>query len=275
MSIKQPKVSTRTYNALQKRKKIKEYLKTEELGASPMNVACYTKINYNTTKSTMIKMTKDGELKRLNHPKGFYCLVENKGHSIFSWNFHNLIITYDFESNMELEYALDANPINEIVNYRLEICKTTKKATFRLKTDYPQNFLSIIPIIWLFQKIIKLKTRINPPLNEIKIKTSEFNKDDKKVRIDGANAITYTDLMNQIKLYNKEHALRREIKTTAPFTAETLFALLHGGSIALQNARSNTELTEQIKEQGKQLRVVNKTIRELFMFLSNERKKNN
>lgn len=144
MRFKQPKVSTRTREALLKRQKIKDYLKGERLGAPPKLIALHTGIKHNTAKTIVLEMADDGELNRLDHPEGYYAIVDNDGHGIFLWNWHNLIITFESNELGELDIGnepiIEVSPLNDIVNYRLEIYKSTKKATFRLDTDYPHQF---------------------------------------------------------------------------------------------------------------------------------------
>ncbi|MFH1181476.1 MAG: hypothetical protein V1702_00805 [Candidatus Woesearchaeota archaeon] len=216
-----PTVSTRTMLSDKKKLQIIAALKNHPEGATPKTIAFDASINVNTVKSLLPKMH---QVQKVPGLRGYYKLVDESGHDLLSWNFHNCILScplpdYKGEQIAEtLSFGL--------VNYEFTVGAQSKKATLRVYTDHPLNVSSLCTCSAYLISLIGQYTRLHPAPSAIFVTTIEFNRDFKNLRLDWPRCITMDNLVDQFKLYQKKEGLRLEIKPKVPIEFETILAML-------------------------------------------------
>lgn len=224
-----PKVSTKYRDSQEKINRIIKLLKDHPEGLTPKSISFYTRINNNTVKSILPKIP---NIKKKEGLRGIYVLVENNTHgSIFSWNLHNMILTYDLQD-------YDGPRVNKpieipLLKFHFGIGAKSKKATLHLSTDNPINISSLSIVASYFLELIKKD--YDSPLNidNVIVSSIEFNKDYINLRLDGLKSITLTSLSHQFKLYQKEQGLRQEQKINLPIQIPEIFSMLQKGDYTL------------------------------------------
>lgn len=205
-------------------------------GSTPKMISCGTGINTNTIKSILPKLK---NVKKITH--GLY-LVEKEGDIPYTsdgtspqWNFHNLILSFPVElKNQQI--------IKDLNLVKLDYNITNNKCTLRVSTDYPLSVSAIV----LIHEDIKQTLHLNINLNEIVIKSIEFNKDFSNLKLEGVNCISLENLFTQFKLYQKKIGLRVEHKTKIPFSPQNMVDML-------STRPQNIELQIQLNKAQEQL----------------------
>jgi hypothetical protein len=240
--MSKPKVSTKPLSAQKKKDKIVNLLKEYPEGITPKEIAFLTKINVNTVKSLLPKIE---NIRKKEGLRGLYVLVENNPHgSIFDWKLHNVTLTYDLinYSGEKINKTIDS----ELIKFRFGIGAKTKKATLHLSTDNPIEISSLnIYCLYLLELI---RQNYNSPLflENIIVRSIEFNKDYLNLRLDGLKSISFTSLCYQYKLYQKRQGLRQEHKINLPIGIPEIFSMLQKGDYSLE---VYSELNSLRKEQ--------------------------
>lgn len=222
------KVSTKTSRKQEKIKKIINVLEDFPEGLNPKTISFYTKINVNTIKSLLPKISKirKGEL------RGLYYLVDKSRHdNIFDWNFHNAILSIN-TPNYEGETIKKSESFGA-VNYGFTLGAKSKKATFRISSEPPINISSICICSSLLSVLVEKYTSLITESKDILVSSIEFNKDYINLRLDGVKCITLDSLITQFKLYQKQGGLRCEYKFRVPFEIENIFSSLQNMAISL------------------------------------------
>ncbi|MDD4157665.1 MAG: hypothetical protein PHY08_13960, partial [Candidatus Cloacimonetes bacterium] len=210
-----------------------------------------------TIKSILPKML---EIRKKEGLRGIYKLVENNPHgSIFDWNLHNITLIYELPN-------YKGQKINSVIETpllkgRFGIGSKSKKASIHLATNNPINISSLNILALYFLKLIE--PNYNYPLNidNIVIRSIEFNKDYINLRLDGLKSITFTSLCYQYKLYQKKQGLRQEHKINLPINIPEIFSMLQGGN---HNLEIYSELNS-LKNEQKILVDSNRRIQELLL----------
>ena len=169
------KVSTKPNKKQKRKEKIISLLKHSPEGTYPKIIAGLLRENVNTIKSTLKEMESSGLIKKDINKRGIYYLVENKVYSIFDFKFQNAIIVCKLPEIKE-EFIIH-NGFKGIVKYRIKFCKNTSQATLRLSSPTCIDIGAISVFIQLFRLEIEKNTKYEPLLNEIIIRSIEFNKD--------------------------------------------------------------------------------------------------
>ena len=213
-------------------------------GITPKLIAYNTSINVNTVKSILPKLK--GIRKTV---RGFYKVVEGGDaplsltpDALTDWTFHNCIMStitsYTKPNNISSTYSFG------LINLEFTISKTGN-ATLRVATDTPLNVSSICLVYAYFLMLLKEHSQQIFLMNEVYIKTIEFNRDYSNLRLDGVNCITVDSLIEQFKIYQKRRGLRIEHKTKIPLTVENVVDMLTNNPNSLE---SNIKLAAQAKQ---------------------------
>lgn len=246
------KVATRTLVLQERMKKIIAVLKNFPEGATPKTIAYHTEINVNTTKSILQKIK---QIKKKEGIRGLYVLVdESQQGSIFDWNFHNGILTCEIPSYMGKRITKSFN--FEFIHYEFEIGAESKQATLRVSTKHPLNICSICACYIFFSNLIKSYTDYNVSGKVVKISSIEFNKDYQNLRLDGIKCITLDSLIEQLKIYQKENAVRTEYKLKVPIELEAILSILRDMPKMSDIRQELSEIKKQEELHGSFLRRV-------------------
>ena len=222
------KVSTKTYSISEKKEKILRVLKQHPEGLSPKYISLYSRLNVNTVKSTLVKMS--SVKKKI---RGLYVVSNNgDGLNLFEWNFHNTL----FQSRLERYSGERVNKTFsfDILNFEFEIGKESKNANLKISTEYPLNFSSLCTCSLLFKLLVKEYSGIEINEKTVMIKCMEFNKDYINLRLDGMKCITLSSLITQYKIYQKKRGLREELRLNVPIEFNHIFESLTSSSKAIE-----------------------------------------
>ena len=223
-----------------KRRKVSTFMGDHPQGCTPKMIALGTGLNVNTVKSILPKLSNIQKIAR-----GLYKVV-NRGDSgststgdLHAWNFHNLILSFPVEKLQEWDrYQLDYDLI------KLSFYIKDLKCTMTVSTDYPINVSSIC----LLFAFIRTYFRSNVTMDQITVKTIEFNQDHANLKLDGVQSITLDSLCAQFKLYQKSIGLRAEHKTKVRFTAENMVDMLTGSATAVDLSKRMTDQDSRLKK---------------------------
>lgn len=252
------KISTKYGGHIKKIEQIKSSLKNNPEGLSPKNISFYTKINTNTIKSILEKLEQKGIVKRNENIRGLYHLVEQTLHGgILDYNLQNINLTYESNKIEIKEEIIESNSVDNIIKFRFNIGKGTKKASMNISTDYSVNFSSLCIIGKLFQELVYKHCNIYPALEDITLATIEINKDDYSLRLDGLTCIRLNTLLAEFKIYQKENCVREEYKIKVPITFDTINKLLRNGLIT-------TEIFCRLENQNKLITKLQNNFNELI-----------
>lgn len=242
---KQLKVSTKTLKALQNEKKILDVARKYPDGAYPKGIALETGINHNTVRSACIRLAVKGILKIHSVHRGMYLLVENDGHGVFSFGFHNAEIFYQSDKPLVEHQLKVENSLNSLFKYRFIAGVESKKASMRLSTEHPFSISSLGLAVDIFQRIMEKELGIKLSDKEVWISCIEFNKDYPNLKLEGVNCITWDEMISQFKLYNKSKGLREEYRIKIPFNYDFMNKLFSNG---LATAESMALMERQDKK---------------------------
>ena len=235
----QSKVETLTESSTSKMKKIRTCMYGYPEGITPKLIALKTGINVNTVKSILPKMNGIKKVMR-----GYY-KVDSEGdtplvHDLFEWNFHNCILSF------QLRHCSSYNLVEEVFDFGIVKCvlviSNSKRATFRVSTDWPLNVSSLSMVAGLFVEKLSFFSDDVIDFKNIMVSTIEFNKDYKNLRLDGVNSISVDNLVEQFKLYQKKRGLRVEHKTKVPLSVESVVDMLSNNPNSVE---FNVKLNEQ------------------------------
>lgn len=223
------KVQTLTNrNRWKREEKIRSVLANFPEGTTPKIIALYTKIPQSSVRGMLMRGVPGVEKMDI---RGLYRLVhKSRVVPIFSYNFHNfLCVTYipDYIGS-QVSKTLSS----DLTNFAFEIGKVSKQATLRVSTkevngtNYPFNMSSLTIIFQLFKEWVNKYANVDITMEDVIVKSIEFNKDYSNLKLEGVNCITLSNLIEQFKIYQKELSLRVEHKITVPITANELIKLL-------------------------------------------------
>lgn len=272
MKKRQLKVSTGYNKILQNEKKVIDYLKGSSGEAYPKEIASYTGLKHSTVRSVCIRMVSKGLLSKHTKSKGMYCLVENDGHGVFSYNFHNLEIFYKSEIPLVERQLKVENSLNSLFRYRFIIGAKSKKASMRLSTKYPFNISSLGLAVEIFKKTIKEHLGLEISDKEIWISCIEFNKDYLNLRLEGINCITWDSLVAQFKLYQKKKGVREEFKKKIKFNFDLLESMLRKGISTVEEMALLQRQDEKINLIFKNQNKMNNKLEMIFRILQKDNK---
>jgi len=235
-----PTVSTRTMGVNKKVELIVAALRAHPEGATPKTIALMATINVNTVKSLLPKMS---QVQKVSGLPGYYQSVVERGHDmLLDWNFHNCVLSCPLPSYNGDQVSKTKS--FGLVNYEFTIGAQSKQATLRVHTDHPLNVSSLCSCSALFLELIEKHTGLQPAQSCILIKTVEFNKDFQNLRLDGLSTITVEHMVEQFKLYQKEHGLRLERKLKVPVEVDAIMAMLTNSAAASDIHQAIAELTK-------------------------------
>jgi predicted transcriptional regulator len=246
MTRSQLKVSTKAREALQKEEIIKDYLRNHPEGSYPKNIVSETSINHSTVRSVCIRMAKKGIIKIHPIHRGMYLLVENDGHGMFSWNFHNTYIFYKSDKPLVEQQLKVENSLNSLFKYRFIVGAKSNKASMNISTKYPFNLTSLGLVVEFFRLLMNETLRFIPKDSEIWISSIELNKDYYNLRLDGIKCITWDSLVTQYKIYNKKIGVREESKHNIEFNFKLFADMVNYGIIT-------SEITALLDMQDKKI----------------------
>ena len=246
MTRSQLKVSTKAREALQKEEIIKDYLRNHPEGSYPKNIVSETSINHSTVRSVCIRMAKKGIIKIHPIHRGMYLLVENDGHGMFSWNFHNTYIFYKSDKPLVEQQLKVENSLNSMFKYRFIVGAKSNKASMNISTKYPFNLTSLGLVVEFFRLLMNETLRFIPKDSEIWISSIELNKDYYNLRLDGIKCITWDSLVTQYKIYNKKIGVREESKHNIEFNFKLFADMVNYGIIT-------SEITALLDMQDKKI----------------------
>jgi len=255
---KRQKVATK-YNIFYKQKKIIECVGKHPEGITPKEIAVETRIKSSTIR-TILNRGVEGIEKR--NFRGVYYPVVNNTHRLLSeMTLQNARISCDVPNyfGKKVEETLGDR---EIVCFSFNMGNDSGKANLDLTANYPINLGSISFICTFFKTLISKYSGINVDDKQITISTIEFQKDFNKLRLDGPNCISLTNLISQMKIYNKEelNALRVEQKITVPIPAKVILKLL------LQEIKS-VDVLNEVCNTNKRLIKLEHKFDSLFRFI--------
>jgi len=249
--MKKLKVSTKPNKKQEREEKIIDILKYNKEGIYPKIIAGLLRENVNTVKSTIKGMELRGLIKKDINKRGIYYLVENKAYDIFDFKFQNAIMICKLPE-IKNDFIIH-NGFKGIVKYRIEFCKNTSQATLRLSSPTCIDIGAISIFIQLFKLEIEKNVGYTPLLEEIIIRSIEFNKDYTNLRLDGFNSLTVESFTAQYKIYQKSRSVREEYKTKLPITATVLLELLNSGHNYASLSLKTDYLREEVIETKKLL----------------------
>ena len=207
-----------------KESRVRKLLKQHPEGLTPGFIATTTGINHNTTKSLLRKLDVEGVVRTKQGLRGCYVLVEESGHNILCWKFHNLILTHKLSSPVREKISIKLiQPLSKIT---FGIGEKTHQATLRFSSKFPRSIQDLETISLLFQHLIEKSKYPVPKIDAIEVRSVEFNRDYHNLKIEGANCITVDGLLTQFKLYNKRNGLREEYKIKVPINLTFMIDLL-------------------------------------------------
>lgn len=261
------KVQTSTYIARKREETIVKILKVSEIGLTPKLIAFESNrtdypIKHNTVKSILKRLELSKRV--IKESRGYYKLVDDSTHEddIFSYNLHNIVLTYSFDA-----LTIDSK-ISETINAYLGkitfgIGAKSKKATMCISTDYPFSFASIgLLAIYFEQKIIE-HCGIKISANKILIKSIEFNKDYKGLKLEGINSLTLTNCVANFKIYQKENRVRKEYRINEPISMNLLLGILGSNLNNFNYIPEMVDVKEKVESFDKKLTY-------MFKFLKNK-----
>lgn len=214
-------------------KKILDCLALFPEGTTPKTISRETGVNVNTVKAILPKLKNIKKIVR-----GFYKVVEEGDgtlphqQDLMDWNFHNLV----------LQVEVNHKPMDEVYEFGLLKCRVVVSkaglASLFVSSDFPLNVSSICMVYGFF--LILLNNGFS--MDDVKVKTIEFNRDYSNLRLDGLRAITLNSLVEQFKIYQKKRGLRIEHKAKVPFTVENIVDMLRNNPNSLEY---NVKLQQQ------------------------------
>jgi predicted transcriptional regulator len=264
------KVSTKHNGALEKREKIIKIVGAFSGGLNPKGISLYTGINASTVKSIIGQLVSEGTIKKDSKLRGYYHLVDNPTHALFSYNLHNVVLTL-YSKDIVVEDSINEEVLSGLIKANLQIGKTTHKATFHISTDYPFNFISLEIVAYLFLEKIGKYCNITPRFDEIKIATIEFNKDHKYERLENIECVTLGSLIAEFKLYQKKNCVREEFKIKVPIDISTVSNLLQQGITSTENNLRLNSCEGAIEELKEMAKVQKRMSGSIFRILSNSK----
>ena len=265
--MNKPKISTRTIEKNNKIRKIIGTLRNFPEGTTPKIIAYHSNININTVKSLLPQIT---TIKKKGGMRGIYVLVDEEDHgSIFDWNFHNAILSYNIPDYTG-ERIIKTNSFG-FINYKFEIGKESKKATLNISTDHPLNISSLFCCYLLFSELIKRYAAVYPSPDKIWISTIEFNQDYKNLRLDGPKCITLDSLLAQFKVYEKKQGVRIEQKLKVPINSEVILSILSNSTNSIDNNQMLSHLSKNIEVMLHFLERIGDTLMALLDKMDSER----
>jgi len=246
VKIRKLLVATRTSVLLQKQSQILECMKHYPEGVTPKIIALDTRINVNTVKSILPKLSGIKKILR-----GLYKVVEGgdggvpKPSDVLSdWNFHNVVLSCQLVSFPER--LIQSTYSFGLVNVEFVI-SCSGNASLRVGADNPLNVSSICLVFGLFLELLGKFSDDDVLMKAVFVRTIEFNKDYCNLRLDGVRCITVDSLMEQFKVYQKKIGMRVEHKTKVKFSVENVVDMLSSNP-------NNLETNVRLSEQGKLLK---------------------
>ena len=269
-----PKVSTKGNSTSSKQKKIIGFMKYHPEGVSPMFLSCETRINVNTVKSILKKLELNGKVRKDENIRGFYYLVENPTHSIYSYNLHNVILKVKSGKVNVVQRIVEKNSLNSLIKFRFEVGKNTNQATMHVSTDYPFNFSSLGILTHLFQQYVEKYCGFVPELDEIELATIEINKDYEYCRLEKIKSLTVGHAISEFKLYQKDKCVREEFKTKVPIGLGLIDRLLRQGAVSAEIYERQSSLEKvavELKNNYNQLQRFSHNVFRILMEMKKER----
>jgi hypothetical protein len=247
------KVSTRTYNARRREERVLSLLRDSPEGLTPksigsMTVASSDPLNTNTIKSILKRLELSRKIRK--KMRGYYVLVDNPIHDVFSYNLHNIILTYtsnEIEINSKINETIDTY----LGKIRFGVGKGSKKATMCISTDYPFSFSGIGLIAACFKERVKMHCNIDISAEDIIINSIEFNKDYGNLKFEGLNSVTLSSCLADFKVYQKNNRIRKEYRVKVPFSMDILLGILNSdlsNSNYIQNIATTEEKLNRIEK---------------------------
>lgn len=238
-------VATRSGGEASKMSRILTCLQNYPEGATPKIIAFTARINVNTVKSILPKMTNIKKVLR-----GLYKVVEGgdgavspKTDELHNWCFHNCILSSQLK-DYPGKTITSTNSFG-IVNYEFTI-SIKGNATLRVTSDNPINVSSICVVYAYMRELINKHSKDVIAPKDVRVSTIEFNRDYTNLRLDGIRCITMDSLIEQFKVYQKKAGMRLEHKTKIPFSVENVIDML-------SNNPNSLELNIKLSQQKEQL----------------------
>lgn len=279
MSLKQPKVSTRTARTKKLEDRIIKLIEgAEDAGISPKGIYNITKngeeININTIKSILKRLEVQGRIKKHSSVRGNYIVVNN-AHDIFQHNIHNLMLTHSFDESLVIDSRHEEIEFGTI-KLQLDIYPNTKNACMRVSTDYPFNISSLPLVAFIFKNFVE--KYCDKPITEeqIIVKNIEFNQDFYGVKLEGIQAITFSGIISLFKIYKKNrNSVRMEYKNKIPFNFDILKYYLIGGEKVVEIDLIKNQFSKQTykieREQSEIREKMDKILYENSIILKNQK----
>jgi hypothetical protein len=239
------KVSTKYRKSQELEERIIAIMKDSPEGIFPKTLSKILRENENTIKSKLRKLNNLKIVRVDANIRGLYFLVENSIHGVFSYNMHNVVLSYQSDKINLNEQVKEMNNLDEIIKFRLLIGKKSKKATLTISSDYPFNFSSLSILGHLFQEKIRKICNLEVSFKEIQLKTLELNQDYGSLRIEGFSCVTLDYALAQFKIYQKKKFVREEIKFKIPMGLDIIPKVLNQGIIS---AQTNYQVDQNKKE---------------------------
>lgn len=233
-------VATSTRDFRKTSDKIISCLKGYPEGLSPKLIAYKTGLNVNSVKSALPKIAGIKKVMR-----GLYRVANGGDGAVSSkldlsdWNFHNCVLTAVVPDGVPLTVSCGLDVFG-LVKATLDVFSSSRKAVFRVSSDWPLNVSSIAWVAYYFADLICV------PCEDVMVSTVEFNYDYRNLRLDGVKSISVDSLVEQFKVYQKRRGLRVEHKTKVPVSVDTVVDML-------RSVPNSVELHDKLNEQRRVL----------------------
>ncbi|MDD5418144.1 MAG: hypothetical protein PHW96_04670 [Candidatus Nanoarchaeia archaeon] len=215
-------MSYNKYHGHHLKDRILEAVRLYPEGATPKFISNTLKLNHSTVRAYMRDMFRRGILKQ-NYKYGFYSVIKTI-HGITNYNIHNIYLTYTFT---DINLTTSHKKIRfDNIKLKLYFGKKSKKATCSVSSDKPLSLREFLMAKYVFESEVKKELNIDY-LPELYVKSVEINEDFRGVRMEGINAVTWTNFIGMLeKVYNKKEKVRKEYKVSVPMKADVLVSVL-------------------------------------------------
>lgn len=252
--------------------KILAFLQASENPLSPFSISKGLKYNPGSVRARLAELADSGQVERVT--RGLYQYVPRDGVGI-PGRIQNFLATVDASPPLSRErlgrlanrgilerrgnqfyhvYKFTGPPGGEEgeVRQTIQLGVKRNKITWRIRAPLGLDYYGIMFAYGLLRCTL---ARIGQdPGLEFMVKNIELLDDKVGTRIEGIQAVTFTDFKGNLeKLYNKAYGVRREVRDTEARPASEILALYSGGLPSFMIAQASYDIARRVQENSENI----------------------
>ncbi len=230
---------------LSKKQTILKLVDESEFELFPRQISDETGLNHNTVRYYLRELLSEGKI--LQPYKGTYASKITYGMMIAPLRCHNVVVSVDAPW---LDFSDDSTEWTGDVKLRIQYGLQRRRITGRFSCKKVSRGMDRDTLLFVFNRFYDLfEARTGRKVENVIVKTFEFNRDVAGVRVDGVKCFTRTSLNSFIeRVYQKGDVARAEVKVSREMSVSQFEALIHGGIPYVDIVQAQYVLSKRLDE---------------------------